>query len=162
MHGNYEKRTTSCSPRTCSPRTTSSNRLLCGGRPGLRSFPVDEAYDADPADSYGLSKLVGEKFVRSFASRTGADIYALRIGVVTEPADYARFLATLADPLSRKQDASSYIDVRDLAQIVDLCLEKDGLGFQVFNATNDEIIANEPTMSFLTENAPHTRSRVRA
>jgi nucleoside-diphosphate-sugar epimerase len=123
------------------------------------SFPVDEYYDADPTDSYGLSKLLGEKIARSFASRTGADIYALRIGVVTEPADYARFQAALADPPSRKRDAWSYIDVRDLAQIVDLCLEKDGLGFQVFNATNDEIVANEPTMSFLTKNAPRTPRR---
>jgi nucleoside-diphosphate-sugar epimerase len=120
------------------------------------SFPVDENYDADPTDSYGLSKLVGEKIARSFASRTGADIYALRIGVVTEPADYDQFPAALADPLSRKRDAWSYIDVRDLAQIVDLCLEKDGLGFQVFNATNDEIIANEPAMAFLAKRAPHT------
>jgi nucleoside-diphosphate-sugar epimerase len=125
-------------------------------------LPPSTRTATDPTDSDGLSKLVGEKIARSFASRTGADIYALRIGVVTEPADYARFPATLADPLSRKQDASSYIDVREVAQIVDLCLEKDGFGFQVFNATNDEIIANEPTMSFLTENAPHTRSRVRA
>ena len=30
------------------------------------SFPVDEDYDADPTDSYGLSKLVGEKIARSF------------------------------------------------------------------------------------------------
>jgi hypothetical protein len=29
--------------------------------------------------------------------------------------------------------------------------EKDGLGFQVFNAPNNEIIANEPTTSFLTD-----------
>jgi nucleoside-diphosphate-sugar epimerase len=119
-------------------------------------FPVDEDYDADPTDSYGLSKLVGEKIARSFASRTGADIYALRIGVVLEASDYAQFPAALAEPLSRKRDAWSYIDVRDLAQIADLCLEKDGLGFQVFNASNDEIIANEPTMPFLTRHAPHT------
>jgi nucleoside-diphosphate-sugar epimerase len=120
------------------------------------SFPVDEEYDADPTDSYGLSKLVGEKIARSFASRTGADIYALRIGVVIEPADYEQFPAALADPPSRKRDAWSYVDVRDLAHIVDLCLEKDGLGFQVFNASNDEIIANEPATSFLARHAPHT------
>jgi hypothetical protein len=48
------------------------------------------------------------------------------------------------------------MDVRDLARIVDLCLEKDGLGFQVFNATSDEIIANEPTTSFLTKHAQRT------
>ena len=103
-----------------------------------------------------LPKLVCERIARSFASRTGADIYALRIGVVIEPADYGRFPAALADPLSRKRDAWSYIDVRDLARIVDFCLEKDGLGFQVFNATNDEIIANEPTTSSLTKHAPRT------
>ena len=68
----------------------------------------------------------------------------------------SEFPAALADPLSRKRDAWSYIDVRDLAQIVDLCLEKDGLGFQVFNASNDEIIANEPAMKFLSRHAPLT------
>jgi nucleoside-diphosphate-sugar epimerase len=107
-------------------------------------------------DSYGPSKLVCEMIARSFASRTGADIYALRIGGVIEPADFGRFPGALADPLSRKRDAWNCIDVRDLARIVDLCLEKDGLGFQVFNATNDEIIANEPTTSFLTKHAPQT------
>ena len=55
------------------------------------SFPVDEDYDADPTDNYGLSKLVGEKIARSFVSRTGADIYALRISVVIQPVDYERF-----------------------------------------------------------------------
>lgn len=119
-----------------------------------KSFPVDEDYDADPTDSYGLSKLVGERIGRSFVSRTGADIYALRIGVVIEPQDYERFPAYVADPALRRRDAWSCIDVRDLAQIVHLCLETDGLGFQVFNATNDEIIANKPTMAFLAEHAP--------
>jgi nucleoside-diphosphate-sugar epimerase len=121
-----------------------------------KRFPVDEDYDVDPPDSYGLSKVVGEKIARAFATRTGADIYALRIGVVIEPQDYERFPRAIAEPLSRKRDAWSYIDVRDLAQIVDLCLEKDGLGFQVFNATNDEIIANQSTMEFLAKHAPTT------
>jgi nucleoside-diphosphate-sugar epimerase len=120
------------------------------------SFPVDEDHDIDPTDSYGLSKVIGEKIARSFASRSSADIYALRIGAVTSPEDYERFPGNLADPLSRRRDAWSYIDVRDLAQIVHLCIEKDGLGFQVFNATNDEIIADEPTAAFLEKHAPQT------
>ena len=37
-------------------------------------------------DSYGLSKVVNEKTARAFAERSGADIYALRIGNVIEPA----------------------------------------------------------------------------
>ncbi|MCC6203600.1 MAG: NAD(P)-dependent oxidoreductase, partial [Hyphomicrobiales bacterium] len=56
----------------------------------------------------------------------------------------------------RKRNAWSYIDARDLGQIVHLCLEKDGLGFQVFNATNDTITANEPTAEFLKKWAPDT------
>ena len=35
-----------------------------------------------------------------------------------------------------------------------LCLEKDGLGFQVFNATNDTITADEPTEAFLKRWCP--------
>jgi hypothetical protein len=31
-----------------------------------------------------------------------------------------------------------YIDARDLRQILDRCLKVDGLGYQVFNAGNDE------------------------
>ncbi|WP_180899483.1 NAD-dependent epimerase/dehydratase family protein [Martelella soudanensis] len=122
----------------------------------FRSFPLEEDYDVDPMDSYGLSKVCNEKTARAFAMRFGADIYALRIGNVISPEDYANFPGFLADPPSRKRNAWSYIDARDLGQIVDLCLEKDGLGFQVFNATNDTITANEPTRTFLAKYAPAT------
>ena len=37
----------------------------------------------------------------------------------------------------KDRNAFCYIDARDLGQIVDLCLQKDNLGFQVFNAGND-------------------------
>lgn len=127
-----------------------------GERP-FTAFPVDEDYDVDPTDSYGLSKVVGEKIARSFASRTGFDIYALRIGGVVEPQDYAeRFPRFLSDVSARRRDAWTYIDVRDLGQIVHLCVEKDGLGFQIFNAVNDGIIADVPTEEFLARHAPGT------
>ena len=87
--------------------------------------------------------------------RTGADVYAL-IGNVIEPHEYDLFPRFLADPPSRKRNAWSYIDARDLGQIVHLCLEKDGLGFQVFNAVNDTITAWEPTRPFLDRWAPGT------
>ncbi len=45
---------------------------------------------------------------------------------------------------------------RDLAQIVHLCLEKDGLGYQVFNAVNDTITADGPTEQFLKRWCPNT------
>ncbi|BDA83323.1 UDP-glucose 4-epimerase [Aureimonas sp. SA4125] len=124
------------------------------GDKDYHSFPLEEDYDIDPMDSYGLSKVVNEKTARAFAMRSGADIYALRIGNVIEPHEYDMFPAFLDDPMSRKRNAWSYIDARDLGQIVDLCLGKDGLGFQVFNAVNDTITADLPTAEFLAKYCP--------
>ena len=124
------------------------------GDKDFHQFPLEEDYDVDPMDSYGLSKVVNEKMARAFAMRFDADIYALRIGNVIEPHEYDRFPGFVADPLSRKRNAWSYIDARDLAQIVHLCLLKDGLGFQVFNAVNDTITADEPTEAFLRRWCP--------
>jgi UDP-glucose 4-epimerase len=42
---------------------------------------------------------------------------------------------------------------------VHLCLEKDGLGFQVFNAVNDTITVNEPTADFLGRWCPQVPLR---
>ena len=122
----------------------------------FHAFPIEEDYDSDPMDSYGLSKLVGEKIARAFAMRYGADVYALRIGNVIEPHEYGMFKDFLADPMSRKRNAWSYVDARDLGEIVHLCLQKDGLGFEVFNATNDTITADMPTAAFLRRYCPDT------
>jgi UDP-glucose 4-epimerase len=126
------------------------------GDKDFHSFPLEEDYDSDPMDSYGLSKVVNEKTARAFAMRSGIDIYALRIGNVIEPHEYTMFPGFLADPASRKRNAWSYIDARDLGQIVDLCIAKDGLGYQVFNAVNDEITTNESTAEALRKYAPNS------
>jgi len=81
----------------------------------------------------------------------------LRIGNVIEPHEYDRFPGYIAKPMSRKRNAWSYIDARDLGEIVHLCLEKDGLGYQVFNAVNDTITLNTPTREFLTQHFPKVK-----
>ncbi|PZQ99880.1 MAG: nucleoside-diphosphate-sugar epimerase [Cereibacter sphaeroides] len=126
------------------------------GDKDFHQFPLEEDYDIDPMDSYGLSKVVNEKTARAFAMRYGADIYALRIGNVIEPHEYGHFVDYVAHPMSRKRNAWSYIDARDLGEIVHLCLEKGGLGFQVFNAVNDTITADLPTAEFLARYCPNT------
>ena len=116
------------------------------GRADPKSLPLDEEYDVDPMDSYGLSKVVNEKTARAFALRSGFDIYALRIGNVVEPHEYEQNFPTyFANPEMRRRNAFCYIDARDLGQIVDRCLATDGLGFQVFNAGNDTNGMNIPT-----------------
>jgi nucleoside-diphosphate-sugar epimerase len=130
------------------------------GQVDPRSLPLEEDYDVDPMDSYGLSKVLNEVTARSFQRRSGFDIYALRIGNVIEPHEYDRFPGFFADPGQRRRIAFSYIDARDLGQIVDRCLAKDGLGFQVFNAGNDTNSSNLPTAELLARffpNVPVTR-----
>jgi nucleoside-diphosphate-sugar epimerase len=132
---------------------------VCFGQGDLdyTAFPLDEEDDVNPMDSYAISKLCGERVARGFARRFDADIYALRIGNVIEPHEYERdFPKYISNPSVRKRNAWSYIDARDLGQICDLCVKKDGLGFQVFNATNDTITTTVPTKQFLQQYAPKT------
>lgn len=108
-------------------------------------LPVDEECPIDPPDSYALSKVVNEKTAQAFHRRTGVDIYALRIGNVIEPHEYTEnFPDYFENPAVRRRNIFCYIDARDLGQIVDLCLKTDGLGFQIFNAGNDNNSANRP------------------
>ena len=108
------------------------------GRTNPKVLPLEEDYEVDPMDSYGLSKVVNEQTAQAFQRRSGFDIYALRIGNVIEPHEYTALFPTFFEkPEMRRRNAFCYIDARDLGQIVDLCLAKDGLGFQVFNAGND-------------------------
>lgn len=78
--------------------------------------------------------------------------------VSPEPHEYARdFPEYLRNPVIRKRNAWSYIDARDLGQICHLCIEKGGLGFQVFNATNTTASLSKehlPVEKFLQENCP--------
>jgi nucleoside-diphosphate-sugar epimerase len=102
-------------------------------------LPIDEEHPTSPEDSYAMSKVVNEVTARSFQARTGADIYGLRINNVIEPHEYAlAFPAYMADASLRRRNFFSYIDARDLGQMVDCCLATDGLGYEVFNVANDE------------------------
>jgi nucleoside-diphosphate-sugar epimerase len=103
-------------------------------------LPVDEDHPTVPEDSYAMSKVAGEATARSFQARTGADVYGLRINNVIEPHEYAeKFPAFLADPSRRRRNIFAYIDVRDLGQMVQRCLDVDGLGYQVFNVANADL-----------------------
>lgn len=108
------------------------------GRADPEYLPVDEDHPTVPEDSYALSKVVNERCAETFQKRTGADVCAIRIGNVIEPHEYKMFRDFRENPGQRRRNIYNYIDARDLGQIVDLCLKTDGLGYQVFNAANDD------------------------
>ena len=109
-------------------------------------IPVDEEHPTIPQDSYAMSKVCNEATARSFQARTGADIYGLRINNVIEPHEYEElFPAFMKDPSLRRRNIFAYIDARDLALMVERCLETDGLGYEVFNVSNDDMSVNITT-----------------
>lgn len=102
-------------------------------------LPIDEDHPTVPQDSYAMSKVVNEVTAKSFQRRSGIDIYGLRINNVIEPHEYAEnFPEYLKNPDLRLRNVFSYIDARDLGQMVQKCLETNGLGYQVFNVSNDD------------------------
>jgi len=119
------------------------------------SLPLrEEDEQRPPMDAYALSKVCNEATARTFHERTGTDIYALRIGNVWDDSDYANLTTFLADPGQRRRNAFNYVDARDLGQIVDLAVRTDGLGYQVFNATNDTNVAHESAQELAATHFP--------
>lgn len=118
-------------------------------------LPLDEDHPTVPEDSYAMSKVVNEATARSFQRRSGADIYGLRINNVVEPHEYATdFPAYMADPGLRRRNFFAYIDARDLGQMVDRCLSVDGLGYQVFNVSNDTHSVDRTTAQLIADYYP--------
>jgi len=113
-------------------------------------LPLDEDHPTVPEDSYAMSKVVNEATARSFQRRSGFDIYGLRINNVIEPHEYKRDFPTyIADPDQRRRNFFAYIDARDLGHMVDCCLKTDGLGYQVFNVSNDDHSVNLTTQQLI-------------
>ena len=102
-------------------------------------LPIDDKHPTIPEDSYAMSRVVNQATAQSFQRRTDIDIYGLQINVVIEPHEYLEnFPAFMKDPDLRRRNIFSYIDARDLGQMVQKCLQTDGLGYQVFNVSNDD------------------------
>ncbi|MEE2774146.1 MAG: NAD(P)-dependent oxidoreductase [Pseudomonadota bacterium] len=112
------------------------------GNPKPSSLPVTEDDPLKPMDSYAISKVVNEETAKGFQRRSGIDMYCLRIGNVIEPNEASLFEKFCENPEIRLPNVFNYIDARDLGQAVELCLQKDGLGYEVFNVSNDNNSVN--------------------
>jgi nucleoside-diphosphate-sugar epimerase len=124
-------------------------------------IPIDEDHPTVPQDSYAMSKVVNEATARSFQARSGTDIYGLRINNVIEPHEYAEnFPDFMAHPEKRRRNIFAYIDARDLAQMVERCLATDGLGYEVFNVSNDDLsvdLTSDQVIARFYQGVPKTR-----
>lgn len=118
---------------------------------GPAYVPVDEEIE-QPAWSYSLSKLMGEKLAEQFARWDPATkIIGLRLSNVQEPQDYANFESYQADARTRHFNLWTYIDARDAAQAVRLAIESTLTGVHVFGIANSNSLMRRSNDSLLDE-----------
>lgn len=127
-----------------------------------RYAPVDEEHPLLNHDAYGLSKEVDERTGLMFHRRAGISVVALRFHWVSAPGQALERIpkvnATLDDPQTSRV-LWGYIDARDAASICRLALEAEGIGFEAFNVTAADTLAELPTEELLRTYAPSVEIR---
>jgi nucleoside-diphosphate-sugar epimerase len=111
--------------------------------------PIDEAHPLRPHSSYSLSKVVGEEMARHFARWSGIPFIALRFSAIREPAEYAAFPDSWADPHLAEWNLWSYVDARDVAQASRLALTAPVSGADAFIIAAGDTVMDRPDRELL-------------
>lgn len=122
-------------------------------------FPVDERHPAKPDDSYGLSKLIGEKICYAYTQRYDIQTVCFRIGPVWFPfetlSEFNRnCLEGVKEPAANKEWIWCYVDGRDVAQAFRLGLEKEGHGHEIYNVGAEDVCAEAPSLELVKQFYP--------
>lgn len=111
-------------------------------------LPIDEAHPKRPEDPYGTSKLVGELIAERTVRAFDVPVTSIRPSWVSYPG--SRQLAEVreafdAETAERSGNFWSYVDVRDLASLVDAALAADREGHEAYLAVAAENYLGRPT-----------------
>ena len=123
-------------------------------------IPVDEEYPVRPESSYSLSKCVEEAMAQQFCRwDPELTMVGLRFSNVMDPADYAAFPSFDDDPLKRKWNLWGYIDARDGAQAVQLALETELKGCEIFIIAAADTVMSRPNEELIATVYPGVPSK---
>ena len=122
--------------------------------------PLDDDVPPTPEVVYALAKDLEEEMARQYC-RWNPDqkMIGLRFSNVMDPAQYADFPSFEEDPVSRKSNLWSYIDVRDGAQAVIRALAYDKSGFDNFVIANADTVMSRPSTELMAEFFPEVEFR---
>ncbi|OGS55384.1 MAG: hypothetical protein A3K60_07260 [Euryarchaeota archaeon RBG_19FT_COMBO_56_21] len=112
-----------------------------------KSIPIDENHPTNPISNYGTSKLAGEKYAYAYAKNMAMETVIVRpFNFYSSRADpQSPYSGVITKFVSRvKEDkppiiegdgrqTRDFIHARDVAQMIGLTLEKEGLSGEVFN-----------------------------
>lgn len=135
-------------------------------------LPLDETHPCTPDEPYGLSKLLGEQMCAALTRRYGSDTTCLRFTTVLFPGSEKNrdFFRAVNEPGGMVAQASlnqtgemtvtnagrlwGYVDVRDVAQAVQLALEAGGGGHRVYNVGAADVCSEVPSLDLVREYYP--------
>ncbi len=89
--------------------------------------PIDEQHPLRPQDPYGLSKVAGELLCAGYARKTGMQTLCLRPPWIWVPEEKTFYRQLIADYPQWYKNLWAFIDVRDVAQAIQLTLEAGNL-----------------------------------
>lgn len=154
--------------------TASSPTVLGYGSPAgwlPNAFPLDEQTTPRPWNAYALSKLVAEQTMQMFAAAQGDRIRyaAFRPCFVISPEEWdgaptqqGHTLAQrLADPALAAPSLFNYVDARDVAEFLDLLLQKMDFipNGQIFFVGAADALAAEPLAELIPRFLPGSAAR---
>ncbi len=111
-------------------------------------LPIDESHPYRPEDPYGTSKLVCEELAEMIVRREGVSVASLRPSWVNYPGEYeVTAIRESFDPDTAERSGNfwSYIDVRDVASLVERTLEADIEGHEPYLAVAADNYLGRPT-----------------
>jgi nucleoside-diphosphate-sugar epimerase len=118
-------------------------------------LPLDESHPSKPQDSYGLSKVLGERIAESIvAVHKDITISSLRFPGVNFDLSYESFRERWRNPRSRASGFWTYIDARDAAVTCRLALEVNFKGHEVFIASAPKNCMIQPTRALVEKYLP--------
>ncbi|MGH7852961.1 MAG: NAD-dependent epimerase/dehydratase family protein, partial [Candidatus Binatia bacterium] len=118
-------------------------------------LPLDEDHPSTPQDSYGLSKVLGERIAGSIVSiNQEMTISSLRFPGVNFDLSYESFRERWRNPASRASGFWTYIDARDAATTCRLALEASFKGHEVFIASALKNCMIQPTLELVKKYLP--------
>jgi UDP-glucose 4-epimerase len=109
------------------------------------TLPVPESHARRPEDPYGLSKVVTEEIGETIARRDGVPVASLRPTWIQEPGAYpCRDDSYVSDRSAGAGNFWSYVDVRDVVDMVEAALVADVDGHEAFNCAAANNALGEP------------------
>jgi UDP-glucose 4-epimerase len=120
--------------------------------PVPEALPITEDHPRRPEDDYGLSKVVTEEIGKTVARRDGITVASLRPTWIQAPGEYrCREADYVGDLAAGAGNYWSYVDVRDVAEMVAAALTADIEGHEAFNCAGPDNALGRPLVELIDE-----------